>query len=197
MEVARALMADLAVLTAALEDPDADLVTLVDQLGVSAAVAVNSFLGLRLTLIVDGYPFIMSTVEGDPVCATSARVPLPAADGTDAGSEIVFHAATPGALVDLAADVTYRLGLRSGEVVLDADLAPGGTAAASTGLADISTLNQAVGVLIDRGRTPQLARAQLDATAREAGLAPLSVAREILRRPRPPDPLPESTPVTG
>ena len=77
------------------------------------------------------------------------------------GSTIIFYAGVPGAFVDLAADLSYSLGLPPGTVVLDEDTAAPLSESGLTGAAESSTVNQAIGVLIDRGYTPATAGAHL------------------------------------
>jgi hypothetical protein len=76
----------------------------------------------------------------------------------------VLYAATPGAFVDLAADLSYALGLDRTHLVLDQHLiAP--TAGSGMGLDTQSAINQAIGVLIGGGHTLESARHELDRLA--------------------------------
>lgn len=56
MELSRTLVVELAALTEALADPDVDLQEQVHRLGAAVRVSVSSFVGLRITIVVDGYP---------------------------------------------------------------------------------------------------------------------------------------------
>lgn len=66
---------------------------------------------------------------------------------------VVFYACTAGALVDLAADLGWLLNLRA-DVVLDGHLRPVEEQGVTSGLAELSVIQQAMGMLIDRGLTP-------------------------------------------
>ena len=99
--------------------------------------AVPSYLGLRLTLVLDGWPVTMtafSVVDGIRP-ATSLRLNLSSqGPGYDPQSLIVFYGGTAGAFVDLAADIDYLhrrdRAQTDGDgqhpaVTLDIDLPPG------------------------------------------------------------------------
>jgi hypothetical protein len=180
VELTPALTADLAALTAALDDPDVDLEAGVNALGDSVRGTVESLLGVSLTVVVDGYPFTVSTLDGAegadgaPVrVGSSLRMPIPVGDaelvsaavtpwgGAPPASTLVLYAATPGAFVDLAADLTYALQWPVGVVVLDADLHPAGGGGLGAQLEGLSVIHQAVGVLIGRGDTPEGAWVEL------------------------------------
>ena len=75
--------------------------------------AIPSYRGLYLTIVENDYPVSLaafpSTDDGESIM-TSLRVPFAAlGPGFDAESRVVFYAATPGAFVDLAADLGYAL----------------------------------------------------------------------------------------
>ena len=82
------------------------LVALVEDL----RTAVSSYQGLRLTLVREGWPVTLTAfdyIDGQRP-ATSLRLALSElGPGFDPESRIVFYAATPGAFVDLAADLGY------------------------------------------------------------------------------------------
>lgn len=184
-----ALAAQLAVLTAALDDPDVDLDAAVRHLGVSAQAAVESFLGLSLTLAVEGYPFTISapdaTLDAATAVRASLRIPVSTRAGTQPGTIVVFYAATRGAFVDLAADITHARAGSVGAVVLDEDLQvppPGG------GPAELSAIHQAVGVLIARGDNPHLARSELERRASRCGVDLVTAAADVLASTGPSSP---------
>lgn len=181
-------------------------------------VAVPSYCGLRLTITLQGFPVVVTTfAEADGAVATSLRLPLSLLDPTvEVHSRVVFYARTPGAFVDLAADLAYALrtdavtadgessdrrggdGLRpvnghGGDglqqpdghqvtIELDADLPPPTRESGISGLADLSTINQAVGVLIANGHRPDDAHNTLRRQAAAAGLTPHAWAARMLRR---------------
>lgn len=156
---------------AASSDTDAALLhdvltALVGSLRVTAA----SYHGLQLTLVDGGCPVTLTEfADPDVISASSLRVDLALiVVDADPTSRIVFYAGTPGALVDLAADLQYALKVTitprrtapnsldaDDDVVpmleLDADLPPVSTVSGLTGLAESSTINRAVGLLIGRG----------------------------------------------
>ena len=160
VEISPALAADLAFLTIALDEPDSlPLGSVLQRLVDDVRLAVPSFLGFTMALMVDGEAVTFTAVQGlaDPGRAvTSARVPLEALTDFSTGGRIAFYATQPGAFVDFAADVTFALGLHPHEVVLDADLdKPAATPRAPRpGLADTCQINQAIGILIDHGFLP-------------------------------------------
>jgi hypothetical protein len=74
--------------------------------------AVPSYLGLQLTIGQSGHPVTLTRITPHRTARTSLRVPL-----TDLGprfdpdSRVILYAATAGAFVDLAADLSYALHL--------------------------------------------------------------------------------------
>ena len=154
--------------------------------------AVSSYLGLRLTLVLDGWPVTMtafSVVDGIRP-ATSLRLNLSSqGPGYDSQSQIVFYGGTAGAFVDLAADIDYLhrrdRAQTDGDgqhpaVMLDIDLPPVTLVSGFTGLAEYATINRAVGLLIGRGHDPDQARATLHRGAAASGLALHLYAAQLL-----------------
>jgi hypothetical protein len=178
-------------------DPDAlsaPLTSLVTHL----RAAVPSFCGLHLTIAGEGHPVMLTTFrrrhDSDPI-RTSLRIRMVAlGPGYDEESQVVFYGSTPGAFVDLAADLGYSLAPVSSRgtptppagsgkhrlIVLDADLPPRTTRSGITGLDERSTIDRAVGFLIDRGHQPDDARAQLRREAAVAGVDPRVYAARVL-----------------
>jgi hypothetical protein len=75
--------------------------------------AIPSYRGLYLTIVENDYPVSLaafpSTEDGESI-TTSLRIPFAAlGPGVDTESRVVFYAATPGAFVDLAADLGHAL----------------------------------------------------------------------------------------
>jgi hypothetical protein len=179
---------------------------------VDLEVAVPSYCGLQLTITQNGFPVVLTAfAEYEGVVATSLRLPLALLDpALEVRSRVVFYACTPGAFVDLAADFTYALGdagtingksragyrgdgLRQidgrrqvdghrGSIELDADLPPPTRVSGLSGMADLSTINQAVGVLIADGHHPDGAHDTLRRQAAAAGVQPHAWAARLLRR---------------
>ena len=171
MEISAALVADLTSLTDSLDQPDTDLEALLRALADDTRRAVRSYLGLTMTLIVDGYPVTLTAMDefADPGdIATSALLPLPALCDAEPGSVIVFYAGKAGAFVDFAADLSFALGLGLDVIVLDEHLTPPRAVSGLTGLVEMSQVNQAIGILIERGHTPEGARTELHRFARLA-----------------------------
>jgi hypothetical protein len=159
-------------------------------LAIDLQTAVPSYLGLQVTLFLDGWP-VSLTAFGDidgARPATSLRLSLSSmGPGFDPGSRIVFYAERPGAFVDLAADVGYLQrvrgpgnpanavdGDRDGQqpaVALDVDLPPVSVISGLSGLREYVVINQAMGMLIERGHRPDHARAALRRAAAIDGLA--------------------------
>lgn len=155
----------LDVLTAALDEPSTDLVTILDVLVDDLTAAVSSFLGLRMTLQLDECPITLTIVDEDPALAAGASLSLPLGRLIDGipGSTMVFYARNSGAFVDLATDL-QRVRDLDGQIFIDDPLPRAGDRpleSGITGLAELSVVNQAIGVLITRGYTPNDALAEL------------------------------------
>jgi hypothetical protein len=108
VDLPTALLRDLFHLSSSVGLDDAltaPLVALVDGL----RAAVPSYRGLHLTLVEDAHPVSLAAFlpyqDAKPI-TTSLRIPFAAVGpGFDPASGVVFYAATPGAFVDLAADL--------------------------------------------------------------------------------------------
>jgi len=179
VEFSATLVADLKSLTDALDQPGTDLEALLRGLADDARRAVGSYLGLKMTLIVDGHQVTLTAMDelanpGD--IATTALLPLPALIDAEPGSVIVFYAGKAGAFVDFAADLSFTLGLRLDVIVLDEHLTP---PHAVSGLNEMSQVNQAIGILIERGHTPEHARAGLDRIAGLVGITVRGAAQPV------------------
>jgi DNA-binding CsgD family transcriptional regulator len=156
---------DLALLTDALGDPGTDLR---DELTVFAdqlTAAAPSFLGVTMTVVMDGVAVTLSADAAVPTptpkatvnVSFSALMPDDAIDG-----QMVFCAAEVGAFADLAAVVTRSSGAKQ-QVAVDEHLPPprSGHAVGVSGLAKFSARNRAIGVLIDQGHCPDQAWIEL------------------------------------
>ena len=161
--------------------------------------AVSSYQGLRLTLVLDGWPVTLTAfdyIDGQRPAASLRLALSELGPGFDPQSWIVFYAGTPGAFVDLAADLDYLHrarepgshpsgvdGDRDGHrpaVRLDVDLPPVSVVSGFSGLIEYATINRAVGVLIDRGHRPDHAHAVLRRAAAADGLALPDYAAHLL-----------------
>ena len=144
----------------------------------SLSHAIASYQGFRLTLVDDEHPVSMIDFAAqDLQPSTSLRVDLSLlVSDADPASRIVFYAEAPGAFVDLAADLQHALrgsadsysapevegpDVAGTGIELDGDLPPISTVSAIVGLAEFSTINRAVGLLIGRGLSPECAHEAL------------------------------------
>jgi hypothetical protein len=172
--------------------------------------AVPSYLGLQLTIGQSGHPVTLTRITPHRAVTTSLRVPLTVfGPRFDSESRITLYAATAGAFVDLAADLSYALHLRSStdrsidaagssdgddrrhgqvdsdrRITLDADVPLSPLASGVSGLSELSTINRAIGVLIGRGHHPDLASHTLRRNAFREGLEPHRYAARVLGRDR-------------
>ena len=163
MDFSRALSEQLSALTDALDDPGVDLQAVLGVLVDDLMIAVPSFLGLTLTLRLGGDPITLIAIDADRVTTAGASLQLPLDHLAGAGpdSVAVFYAASPGAFVEMAAETRRAYGLDS-QVVLDSHLAsPAIGVAGLSGMDDRAAVNQAIGVLIDRGHRPDKAHDEL------------------------------------
>jgi hypothetical protein len=168
-------LGDLVLLTAALDEPDTDLHDALIVFADNLAAAVPSFLGVTITLALDGVIVTLSAHETDRAHTPEAslRVPFSALVPDVMDGTMMFYAADEGAFADLAAFVPRSAGVcvqvPPGEQMTSPR--PGYSLRLS-GLAEFCTRNQAIGVLIDQGYTPDEARIELSrrATRDEATL---------------------------
>jgi hypothetical protein len=217
VDLSTSLISQLHELTLSLDGDDHAMDGSLVALTVDLELAVPSYCGLQLTITQHGFPVVLTAfAEFEGTVATSLRLPLSLLNPVlEVPSQVVFYARTPGALVDLAADLTYALrgagatdwaprdghegdGLRQidghkgiglrridghrSAIVLDADLPPSTRVSGLYGLADLSTINRAVGVLIANGHHPDDAHDTLRQQAAAVGLEPHAWAIRLLRR---------------
>jgi hypothetical protein len=184
MKIGAALAADLGILTAALDEPGADVLHSLHQLGVNAQAAVSTYLGLSVTVDGSDPPFRFTTVEDGTAddIRTSLRLTLPGVgDGWASPSvTLILYAGTPGTFVDLSADLAWLTGRPPSDFALDQHLSVPAGSDAGTYLRTASVINQAVGVLIGHGYTPGQAHRELDTQADSAGTDRHTTAQFIL-----------------
>lgn len=175
MDISATLTADLAALTAALDQPDIDLDTQLQAFTANAQHAVTSYLGMTMTIAVNGYEVSFTaredTASARSEIATSLLIPLTAVATTLAGSTLLLYAATSGAFVDLAADLSYALNLDHTDLVID-DHPTAPPNESRPGVTDVDghrAINQAIGALIQRGHTPDSARVEVQRIASLGG----------------------------
>ena len=180
VELSAALVARLADLTAAMDDQGVDIAESLQRLGAAVKGAVPSYLGFELIVEAHGRKIIIAAMDdsaGAGDISTSLSMPLdrtpPAADIT-----LILYGATRGAFVDLAADMGWIIGTPDPGFVFDAHLSV--PVESISGLADLSIVNQAIGVLVAGGYTVKQALAVLDAMAAEGGCERHAAAAGLL-----------------
>ena len=187
MQISAALAADLRNLTDALGHVETGLESQLRRLMADIRPASRSYLGLALTIVSAGVGFTIVTVAESvvpPVVAASAALSLAALCDVEPGSTIEFYASQPGAFIHFAAELGSALGLTSDAVVLDQHLMPRPRSAGLDGLPASMGINQAIGVLIDHGRTVEQARAHLDHAADRDGRTLDAAAAQVIQDAR-------------
>lgn len=174
-----------------------------------AGLAVPSCLGVSLTVHGHAQPVTFTAVlpgaQQVPVRSSMALqlpqpTPTPASvDSADLGDlsdptgrpVLVLYAGQPAALHRPAAELLALLGLPASQLSLDNHLQlpdhHGAANVLTDSLAELSTVDHALGVLLDRGLIPSQARDALDALANAADVSLLGGA-QILLSPSPPPP---------
>lgn len=180
MEINAALAADLALLSAALDEPGVNIAETVEQLAADARLAVGSYIGLRVSTTGEEPVFTFTLLEVAKV-RSSLLIPLTrfGRSGAMPTLSVILYAGRDGAFVDLAADLSWLAGTAFGDVVIDEHLDVHQDSVVPQLEAE-SVINQAIGVLFSRGLTPQEADRELDIRANEAGIDRRSAADRLL-----------------
>ena len=176
MDISTALAADLAALTESLDDPGTDISQTLRRLAADTKIAVHSYLGLSAMFSVGGRRLEFTAFEEDAETEdirASLRISLPpnvsGSEDPAATASLILFAATPGAFLDLATDLSWLAGslggLNTAAFVLDEDLTVPHDPAAPSRLKTLSTIDQAIGVLISQGNTLEQAHQHLDLLA--------------------------------
>lgn len=185
MKITAAMVTSLDILTAALDEPGADIAHSLHQLNIEAAATVPTYLGLSV-IVSHNVPRFICTTLTDGVLAgdicTSLQVLLPT---TGAGQHpapvaVILYARAPGAFVDLAADLAWLTGRPPADFTLDQNLAIPAGSNTTAQLHAASDINQAIGVLIGRGYTLRQADWELDIQAANSKTGRHAAARLIL-----------------
>jgi hypothetical protein len=176
-------------------DPDRaeGLAAALSGLCVDVEVAVPSWMSVSIVLasLSDADVEVAIVAPGGQDGArvfSSLAVPL---SELDPGDQLIIRARAAGAFLLLADDLAGRLG-GARPIVVDRHLdssASGETAAAM--FAGLSVVDQAIGVLLDRGLSPPQARQDLQRRAQASGVSVAAAARSLLATvsgPRDPDP---------
>ncbi len=198
MTITPGLAAELNLLTQALDLPGTDVAETLTRLAADAHTAVDSYLGLSVLITAKRSPFDLTILNAGAHAAdirTSLLVPLSPATLDEAPATasvaLVLYAATPGAFVDLAADLAWITGRAIADFRIDEHRRLPASYTNPTPLAAMSDINQALGVLIGRGLTPEQAERDLHARAVAAGVDLVGAATLILAGIPPPAPEPE------
>jgi hypothetical protein len=182
------LFSQLDQLLADVDGPAADLSRSLDVLLQSLGGAVPSFSGLRLEVRRHSHPVTLTAFPKGEWAATSLRWTT-AHRNRDEETSLTLYAHHAGAFVDLAADLGYVIhgpphlhdARRSDHRFrLDRDLPPPGQVSGITGVEELTVINRATGVLIERGAHPEQAMLELARHAAEAGLDRYTYARSLL-----------------
>jgi hypothetical protein len=182
-----AIVAALTVLTEALDDPDTDIAHSLRVLTLDAAAAIPSHRGLSV-VVPQSDPPLTLTVLIDGAVAGDVRTSL---RFTFAGQDqprrspavvIILYAGSPGAFVDLAADMAWLTGRPPSDFILDEHVGSAAMSVPEGQLRRASEINQAIGALIGRGYTPQQADWQLDVQAANNHTDRHTAARRILAK---------------
>jgi hypothetical protein len=214
-----ALLRDLLQLSSSAGLGDHELDAQLAALVTSLRAAVPTYRGMDMTVYDAHQPVRLTAFLDidDGAITTSLRLPF-AVFGADfhRDSRVVFYATTPGAFVDLAADLGHALQAwvifdssrfratdwddgdghdphhrdapdpehreGHGSIVLDADLPPRTLVRGLSGLEEMSTVNRAVGMLMDQGHHPDQAHDILCRQATAAGMEPHVFAARMLER---------------
>jgi hypothetical protein len=207
VDLPAAVLTRLQDLTISIGEDDQDLDETLAGLTAALRATATTYCGLQLTLVENQWPVTLTAfAEGHDVSVgTSLRLPLDLVSPVvDPASRVIFFAIIPGAFTDLAADLSYALGgipvdqgspavdgvdqrrMRGNDqrraIELDADLPPLARVSELTGLAELTVLNRAIGMLVDQGHDIGQADQLLRRDAATAGVEPHVYAARILRR---------------
>jgi len=181
------VLAELALLSDVLDSPSFDISETLSRLVADVAASLPSFIGISILVGDPETRLEVTTIENSAQAArirTSLRFPLREGDvaGAHGGAsgELIVFAAQPGALVDLAADLAWLTRLPLADARLDEDLGGPDSTSRERSLSRLSTINQALGVLMGGGLTQEESVAELATRAEKAGLDRHLVAAEIL-----------------
>jgi hypothetical protein len=206
VDLPAAVLAHVQNLTASIGQDDRDLSDTLAALATALRSTATSYCGFQLTVVGNQWPVTLTAFDDghDAPIGTSLRIPLGLVSRmVDGESRVVFFAGTPGAFTDLAADLSHALGGipvngRSSTannaddhgtrvdghrkvIDLDIDLLPASRTSGLTGLAELTVLNRALGMLIQQGHDIEQAHHLLRREAAAAGVEPHISAARILR----------------
>jgi hypothetical protein len=206
VDLPSAVLAHVQDLAASIGQDDWDLNDTLTALTTALRSTATSYCGFQLTIVENQWPVTLTAFDDGhelPV-GTSLRLPLGLVSRiVDGESRVVFFAGTPGAFTDLAADLSHALGgvpvdgrssTTNNEdhrgtrvdghrrvIELDTELPPVSRVSGLTGLAELTMLNRAIGMLIEQGHDIEQAHQVLRRDAAAAGVEPHVYAARILR----------------
>lgn len=188
VNIPASVLAGLHLLDEVLDGSSCDTRTTLMVLTSHAAQAVPSYLGLSVLAHVAGEaPLEITTLQNNPVVehiGASLRFRVRADPSVEANGsapiELILYAAQPGAIVDLAADLTWVTGRPWRDFRIDEDLDAAQESPGTASLTSWSTINQARGVLISKGLTVEQADSELDTQAAATGIGRHHAAAELL-----------------
>lgn len=181
MEIGATLAAELDLLTDALNDPSVDIAETLRAMADATRSAVPSFLGLSLVALGAGAPVTFTAMEAGTIeVRTSLMLPLLRPSGLEPrrAVSLIIYAGRAGALVDLAADMTWLTGLDGFE--LDGHLSLPAQQGTHGALQAESIVNQALGLLIGLGYLPDEADRELGRRSTAEGTTRSASAEQIL-----------------
>lgn len=182
MQIPHSLADDLQSLTEAIGDPVLDLASVLTVLTDDLSTAVPSYLGLSLTLNLGELPLTLNSFADptDGSAQSSMWLPLVPTDLAGPSGHVVLYARTAGAFNDLADDASWMLG-HQGQAVVDSHIFP--VTAGPSGLhgfREFCAINQAAGILIAMGETPDTALVELHRRAAATNRTILESAQDLL-----------------
>jgi hypothetical protein len=185
MTVTAATVAALTVLTEALDDPKADIGHSLQLMALYAAAAVPSYRGLSIDVAQSNPPLHILAVAdrivtGDTPTSLQFNMPGRGEPRSLPIVSIVLFADSPGAFVDLAADLSWLTARPPTDFVLDQHLTAAARPTSEGQLREGSAINQAIGALIGRGYTPQQASIELSTQSANSSMDRHTAARRIL-----------------
>jgi len=177
-------------LTQALDLRGTDVAETLTRLAADAQAAVDSYLGLSVAITANRSEFELTILTKGTQAEhirTSLLVPLShpaprcvAASTPPTSVALILYAANPGAFIDLAADLSWITGLPLADLRLDERRTLPENVTNPSVLSVMSSINQAIGVLIGRGSTLEQAERDLQARAAAAGIELSAAANLIL-----------------
>ena len=205
MALPATLLAHVHDLMVSVGEDDQDLDDTLVALTTALRSTATSYCGFQLTIVEHGWPVTLTAFsDGHGPVGTSMRLPLGLVSQVDGESRVVFFAGTPGAFADLAADLSHALGgipveqaSPAGDgmdlggthmdghrkvIELDVDLPLLSRVSGLTGLAELTVLNCAIGMLVAQGHDIEQAHQVLRREAAAARVEPHIYAARILRR---------------